>query len=280
MVHSFTPRQRKVRILATLGPASANPDMIAALHRAGADAFRVNMSHGDHAGHAQVIAAIRALEKETGRPTTILVDLQGPKLRVGTFADGPVDLIKGQPFALDADPAPGDAARVLLPHPELFAALEAGTRLLIDDGKLVLRVQAVSPTRIDTIVEVGGKISDRKGVNVPDVAVPLAALSEKDRKDLTFALEQQVDWIALSVVQLPEDVAEARTLIGGKAALLVKFEKPSGVARIEEILELADAAMVARGDLGVELPPEAVPPLQKRIVATARRMGKPVVVAT
>ncbi len=280
MVQSFTPRQRKVRILATLGPASANPEMIAALHRAGADAFRVNMSHGDHATHAKVIAAIRALEKETGRPTTILVDLQGPKLRVGTFADGPVDLINGAPFALDADTAPGDATRVHLPHPELFAALEAGTRLLIDDGKLVLRVQAVSPTRIDTVVEVGGKISDRKGVNVPDVVVPLAALTEKDRKDLTFALEQHVDWIALSFVQRPEDVAEARTLIGGKAALLVKFEKPSGVQRIEEILELADAAMVARGDLGVELPPEAVPPLQKRIVATARRMGKPVVVAT
>jgi pyruvate kinase len=280
VVQSFTPRQRKVRILATLGPASANPEMIAALHRAGADAFRVNMSHGDHATHAKVIAAIRALEKETGRPTTILVDLQGPKLRVGTFADGPVDLINGAPFALDADTAPGDATRVHLPHPELFAALEAGTRLLIDDGKLVLRVQAVSPTRIDTVVEVGGKISDRKGVNVPDVVVPLAALTEKDRKDLTFALEQHVDWIALSFVQRPEDVAEARTLIGGKAALLVKFEKPSGVQRIEEILELADAAMVARGDLGVELPPEAVPPLQKRIVATARRMGKPVVVAT
>lgn len=280
MVQSFTPRQRKVRILATLGPASANPEMIAALHRAGADAFRVNMSHGDHAGHAKVIAAIRALEKETGRPTTILVDLQGPKLRVGTFAAGPVELVKGAPFALDADKAPGDATRVHLPHPELFAALEAGTRLLIDDGKLVLRVQSVTLTRIDTVVEVGGKISDRKGVNVPDVVVPLAALTEKDRRDLTFALEQHVDWIALSFVQRPEDVAEARTLIGGKAALLVKFEKPSGVQRIEEILELADAAMVARGDLGVELPPEAVPPLQKRIVATARRMGKPVVVAT
>ncbi len=280
MVQSFTPRQRKVRILATLGPASANAEMIAALHRAGADAFRVNMSHGDHAGHAKVIAAIRALEKETGRPTTILVDLQGPKLRVGTFKDGPVELVKGAPFALDADKAAGDATRVHLPHPELFAALEAGTRLLIDDGKLVLRVQSVTPTRIDTVVEVGGKISDRKGVNVPDVVVPLAALTEKDRRDLTFALEQHVDWIALSFVQRPEDVAEARTLIGGKAALLVKFEKPSGVQRIEEILELADAAMVARGDLGVELPPEAVPPLQKRIVATARRMGKPVVVAT
>ncbi|MFZ5725888.1 MAG: pyruvate kinase, partial [Pseudomonadota bacterium] len=212
MAQSFTPRQRKVRILATLGPASANPEMIAALHRAGADAFRVNMSHGDHEGHAQVIAAIRALEKETGRPTTILVDLQGPKLRVGTFRDGPAELVKGKSFVLDTDKAPGDATRVHLPHPELFAALEPDTRLLVDDGKLVLRVRSVAKDRIETIVEVGGKISDRKGVNVPDVVVPLAALTEKDRKDLAFALEQHVDWIALSFVQRPEDVAEARRL--------------------------------------------------------------------
>ncbi|MEY4270141.1 MAG: hypothetical protein RLZZ58_1357 [Pseudomonadota bacterium] len=277
---AFVPRQRKVRILATLGPASCTPEMISRLFHAGADAFRVNMSHGDHSGHANVIAAIRALEKETGRPSTILVDLQGPKLRVGAFAKGPVMLDVGAPFRLDSNPAAGDAARVQLPHPELFAALEPGARLLIDDGKLVLRVQSVTADTIDTVVEVGGNISDRKGVNVPDVVVPLAALTEKDRRDLAFALEQHVDWIALSFVQRPEDVAEARSLIGGRAALLVKFEKPSGVARLEEILELADAAMVARGDLGVELPPEAVPPLQKRIVATARRMGKPVVVAT
>lgn len=275
-----TPRQRRVRILATIGPASANPEMIAALHRAGADAFRVNMSHGDHEGHAKVIAAIRALEAQTGHPTTILVDLQGPKLRVGSFAEGWAELVTGAPFALDNIPEDGDASRVFLPHPELFAALTAGARLLVDDGKLVLRVVAVSPARIDTIVEVGGRISNRKGVNVPDVVVPLAALTEKDRRDLAFALEQGVDWIALSFVQRPEDVAEARTLIGGQASLMVKFEKPSAVQRIEEILELADAAMVARGDLGVELPPHAVPPLQKQLVATARRMGRPVVVAT
>jgi pyruvate kinase len=280
VAQTHSPRQRKVRILATLGPASNTAEMLRALTVAGADAFRVNMSHGDHEGHAAVIAAIRAMEKETGRPTTILADLQGPKLRVGSFADGGVELVKGADFILDDHTAPGDVTRVQLPHPELFAALMPGTRLLIDDGKLVLRVVAVAPGRIDTRVEVGGRISNRKGVNVPDVVVPLAALTEKDRRDLTFALEQGVDWVALSFVQRPEDVAEARTLIGGKAALLVKFEKPSAVERIEEILELADAAMVARGDLGVELPPEAVPPLQKRIVATARRMGKPVVVAT
>ncbi len=255
MVQSFTPRQRKVRILATLGPASATPEMIAALHRAGADAFRVNMSHGDHEGHAKVIAAIRALEKETGRPTTILVDLQGPKLRVGTFASGPVDLINGESFALDADPAPGDATRVHLPHPELFAALEAGQRLLIDDGKLHLRAETLLSAVADRPrLEVGGKISDRKGVNVPDVVVPLAALTEKDRKDLTFALEQHVDWIALSFVQRAADVAEARTLIGGQAGVVAKLEKPAAIAAVT-----VDAGDVSDGsalvNLGAACPP-------------------------
>lgn len=254
--------------------------MIRALFLAGADAFRINMSHGDHAMHAANIATIRGLEKELGRPTTILADMQGPKLRVGQFAAPPVRLEKGQTFLLDSDPAPGDANRVHLPHPEILQALEPGARLLIDDGKLVLRAFACHGDRVETIVEVGGNISDRKGVNLPDVIVPLAALTEKDRRDLAFAVESHVDWIALSFVQRPEDVAEARTLIRGKAGVLVKFEKPQALDRLEEILELADACMVARGDLGVELPPEAVPPAQKRIVATARAMGKPVVVAT
>ena len=280
VAQTFLPRNRKVRILATLGPASSGIEMIRKLHLAGVDAFRLNMSHGDHAVHAANVAAIRSLEKELGRPTTILADLQGPKLRVGKFAAGPVMLETGASFILDSDETPGDARRVQMPHPEIIAALTPGARLLIDDGKLVLRATACHATRVETVVEVGGAISDRKGVNLPDVVVPLAALTEKDRKDLSFALDQGVDWIALSFVQRPEDVAEARTLIGGKAGVLVKFEKPSGLARLEEILELADACMVARGDLGVELPPEAVPPAQKRIVATARRMGKPVVVAT
>jgi len=255
-------------------------DKIRALFLAGADAFRINMSHGDHAMHAQNIAAIRSLEKELGRPTTILADLQGPKLRVGQFAKPPVMLEKGATFTLDSDPTPGTAVRVQLPHAEILGALEPGARLLIDDGKLVLRATACFGDRVETIVEVGGAISDRKGVNLPDIVVPLAALTEKDRKDLAFALDAHVDWIALSFVQRPEDVAEARTLIRGKAGVLVKFEKPQALARLEEILELADACMVARGDLGVELPPEAVPPAQKRIVATARAMGKPVIVAT
>ena len=274
------PRRRKVKILATLGPASNSPAMIRALYLAGADAFRINMSHGSIADRAALIAIIRDLEKELGRPLTILADLQGPKLRVGGFAEGKARLDQGAAFTLDHDAAPGDATRVRLPHRELFAALSAGARLLVDDGKLVLRVTHVDAARIDTVVEVGGTISNNKGVNVPDVVVPLPALTPKDRSDLAFALEQGVDWVALSFVQRPEDVAEARALIGGKAALLAKIEKPQAMQRLAEILELADAVMVARGDLGVELPPEQVPPAQKRIVEAARIAGKPVVVAT
>jgi pyruvate kinase len=274
------PRMRKVRVLATLGPASDTPEMIEKLYRAGADAFRVNMSHGDQADKAKLIANIRALEKAYNRPTTILVDLQGPKLRVGTFAGGKVELKTGADFRLDTNKKAGDAKRVHLPHPEIFAALEVDARLLLDDGKLVLRVTDIGPDHIDTKVEVGGILSDRKGLNVPDVVVPIAALTDKDRSDLAFALEQGVDWVAMSFVQRPEDVAEGKKLIGGKAALLAKIEKPAAISRLEEILELADGVMVARGDLGVELPPEKVPPLQKKIVSTARQMGKPVVVAT
>jgi pyruvate kinase len=280
MANSVEPRSRKVRILATLGPASRSPEMIEKLFRAGADAFRVNMSHGAQADHAATIGHIRALEKALGRPTTILVDLQGPKLRVGTFAEGMALLKTGERFVLDRDTAPGDASRVCLPHRELFVALEEGSRLLLDDGKLVLRVVEHSHDRIETVVEVGGALSNNKGLNVPDVVVPLAALTEKDRSDLAFALDQGIDWVALSFVQRPEDVAEARRLIGGRAALLAKIEKPAAIERLEGIIELADAVMVARGDLGVELPPQDVPPMQKRIVECARRMGRPVVVAT
>jgi len=274
------PRTRKVRIIATLGPASSDPDMIRRLFLAGADAFRINMSHGAHEGHAANIHAIRALEKDYGRPTTILADLQGPKLRVGTFAAGPVMLETGAAFTLDRDPSPGDVGRVNLPHAEIFQALVPGSRLLLDDGKLVLRVEDVTSERISTRIEVGGFLSERKGVNVPDVVLPLAALTEKDRRDLSFAMEMGTDWVALSFVQRPEDIAEARRLMGGQGALMAKIEKPAAVDRLEDILEVADAAMVARGDLGVELPPYSVPPLQKRIVETARRLGKPVVVAT
>ncbi len=276
MTKPIGPRARKVRVLATLGPASNSPEMIATLFRAGADAFRVNMSHGDQASKVAVIQAIRALEKKFGRPSTILADLQGPKLRVGKFEGGKTELVTGNTFVLDRSAEPGDATRVELPHREIFEAIEPGARLLLDDGKLVLRVTDHGPDRIETLVEVGGPLSNNKGLNVPDVVVPMAALTEKDRSDLAFAVEQGVDWIALSFVQRPEDLAEARKLIGGKAALLAKIEKPAAIDRLEEIVEACDGVMVARGDLGVELPPQAVPPLQKRIVEVSRRQGRPV----
>jgi pyruvate kinase len=276
----FVPRTRKVRILATLGPASNTPEMVRKLAKAGADAFRINMSHGTHQDHLTRIEIIRSLEKELERPTTILADLQGPKLRVGQFEDGKALLEKGQTFVFDREAKPGDSTRVTLPHREIFEAIQLDTRLLVDDGKLIFRVTAADEGRIETIVEVAGTISNNKGLNVPDVVLPLAALTEKDRADLAFALEQHVDWVALSFVQRPEDVAEARRLIAGRANLLAKIEKPAAIDRLDGILELADAVMVARGDLGVELPPQEVPPLQKRIVETARRLGRPVVVAT
>ncbi len=280
MTKAISPRSRKVRVLATLGPASSTPEMIAKLFEAGADAFRINMSHGDQESKVAVIQAIRGLEREYGRPTTILADLQGPKLRVGRFAEGRVMLEVGQTFTLDRSNEPGDATRVELPHREIFAAIARDARLLLDDGKLVLRVTDHDDDRIVTEVVVGGALSNSKGLNVPDVVLPMAALTPKDVSDLHFAVDQRVDWIALSFVQRPEDLAEARKLIGGKTALLAKIEKPSAVARLEEIVEQCDGVMVARGDLGVELPPQSVPPLQKRIVETARRLGRPVVVAT
>ena len=248
--------------------------------RAGADAFRLNLSHGTHKEKAALVTAIRALEKEFGRPTTILVDLQGPKLRVGNFDGGSAEVRAGDRLTLDRDDALGNAARVELPHPELFGAVRKGDRLLIDDGKVRLKVIEARDDEIVTEVMVGGVIGDHKGVNVPDVVVPVPALTEKDHADLAFALEQKADWIALSFVQRPDDVAEARKLIGDKASLLAKIEKPAAIDRLDEIIELADAVMVARGDLGVELPAEEVPPLQNRIIATARKAGKPVGVAT
>jgi pyruvate kinase len=280
VTESLPPRSRKVKILATLGPASSDPKIIRRLMLAGADAFRINMSHGDRKTKAKLVEHIRALEKEFHRPTTILFDLQGPKLRVGHFAGGRTMLEKGSRFILDRKSKAGDSSRVELPHAELFESIKPGTRILIDDGKVRLNVLEADGDEIVSEVKVGGAVSDHKGVNVPDMVVPIPALTEKDREDLQFALEQRTDWIALSFVQRPEDVAEARTLIGDRAALLAKIEKPAAIERLNDIIELADAVMVARGDLGVELPPEQVPPLQNRIVACARQFGKPVVVAT
>ncbi len=258
-------RQRRTKVVATLGPASGDRAAIGRLFKAGADVFRINMSHTNHERMRELVASIRAVEAENNRPIGILVDLQGPKLRLGTFKDGAVEIDKGQDFILDADPAPGDARRVELPHPEIFAAIKPGDALLIDDGKLRLVATEVNPQRIVALVEVGGKVSNRKGVSLPDTVVPLAALAPKDIADLEAALDAGIDWIALSFIQRPEDVAEAKKLTRGRAAVMAKIEKPQAVARLSDILELADALMVARGDLGVEMPLEKVPGVQKEM---------------
>lgn len=273
-------RRRNVKIVATLGPASREPAMIKRLFEAGADVFRINMSHTDHASLADYVTRIRALEAEINRPVGILADLQGPKLRIGAMAGGGVDLVAGSTVRIDLDSRPGDAQHLFLPHKEIFAVLKEGGRLLIDDGRIALRVEKVAADNAVARVEVGGRLTDRKGVNVPDALLPIAALTAKDRADLDRALEHGVDWIALSFVQRPEDVGEARKIVAGRAGVLSKIEKPSAIERLHEIVELSDAVMVARGDLGVELPVEHVPGKQKQITRAARAAGKPVVVAT
>jgi pyruvate kinase len=273
-------RRRRTKIIATLGPASSTTEVITRLFQTGADVFRLNFSHGSHEDHAARVASIREVEKRFDRPIGILADVQGPKLRVGRFAGGKVHLQTGQAFRLDLNPTPGDSRRVNLPHPEIIAAAAINTNLLLDDGKLRLRITHKRDDHLETEVIFGGPLSDRKGVNVPDVVLPIPALTAKDRIDLDFALNAGVDYIGLSFVQRPEDVIEAKEIAAGRAWIMVKMEKPQALDNLDEIIRLSDAVMVARGDLGVELPPEEVPLAQKRIVRTARQMGKPVVVAT
>jgi pyruvate kinase len=273
-------RQRSAKIVATLGPASSSAERIRALFDAGVDVFRCNFSHGTHDEHRARFAAIRQAEADVGRPIGILADMQGPKLRLGNFTDGRIDLAPGALFRLDLEPQPGDRHRAPLPHPEVFAALHPGTDLLLDDGKVRLRVANCGADFAETECVVGGALSNHKGVNVPQAVLPISAVTEKDRADISFALEQGADWIALSFVQRPEDVAEGRKLVGSAAGLMVKLEKPSAVRRVGEIIDLADALMVARGDLGVEMPPEDVPSVQKQVIHACRLAGKPVIVAT
>lgn len=271
---------KKVKILATLGPAIRDAAHIRQLVEAGVNLFRLNFSHGEHADHAQRYQWVREVERELNQPIGILMDLQGPKLRVGRIQGGKVQLVNGQSLRLDLDASPGDASRVNLPHPEIIEALQPGMSLLLDDGRLRLKVTAKQNDAVITEVIAGGELSDRKGVNVPEAVLQLSPLTEKDRRDLAFGLELGVDWVALSFVQRPEDIVEARELIGGKAFLMAKIEKPSAVIHLEEIAKLCDAIMVARGDLGVEVPAENVPRIQKDIVRTCRQLGRPVVVAT
>jgi pyruvate kinase len=273
-------RRRATKILATLGPASSSPETIAALFEAGADVFRINMSHASHEVLGDLVGRIRAAEAHFERPIGILADLQGPKLRVGEFGEGAATLEPGSTFTLDREDAPGSAARVRLPHKEIFLAVEPGHVLLLDDGKIRLRATDADKTRIVTTVEVGGELKSRKGVSLPDTVLPVGALTPKDRRDLGAALHAGCDWVALSFVQRPEDVAEVKKIARGQAGVMSKLEKPVAIERLAEIMELSDGLMVARGDLGVELPLERVPGIQKRITRAARRLGKPVVVAT
>ena len=273
-------RARRTKILATLGPASESPEMIARLFEAGADVFRLNIRHLPRERLKERVEMIRAVEAKFNRPIAILADLQGPKLRVGAFEGDSTMLVPGQTFTLDADTTLGGNDRVHLPHPEILSSLEPGHTVLIDDGKLRLRVKSVKQGSAATTVEVAGKISNRKGVSLPDTTIPVAAMTDKDRSDLEAALDAGVDWIALSFVQRPEDVAEVKKVARGRALVMSKLEKPQAITRLDEIMEISDAVMVARGDLGVEMPLEKVPGIQKRIVRAARRLGKPVVVAT
>ncbi len=273
-------RRRKAKIIATLGPASCAPKQIETLFRRGADVFRLNCSHGSHAELKQVIETIRDLETRFSRPIAILMDLQGPKLRVGTFADGKATLKAGDRFRVDMSKKEGDATRVQLPHPEVFAAIGPKTDLLLDDGKVRLRVEKSGKDYAETRVITGGTLSDHKGLNVPDTLLDVGALTDKDKRDLRFALANGADWIGLSFIQRPSDIAELRELVKGRAGIVAKLEKPSAIVQLEKIVALTDAVMVARGDLGVEMPPEEVPSVQKQIIRCCRQFGKPVVVAT
>lgn len=273
-------RHRFAKIIATLGPATSAPETIRSLFAAGVDVFRLNFSHGDHDGHRRCFEAIRDVESASGRPIGVLLDLQGPKLRIGEFAGGKAILEEGASFVFDLDPSPGDPDRVALPHPEVFTALKPGTNILVNDGKVRLGVETCGANFAGAKVQIGGEISDHKGVNIPDVVLPISPLTKKDRRDLALGLELGVDWVAASFVQRPRDVLMLREAIAGRASLVTKLEKPSAVEQLDEIIGLSDAIMVARGDLGVELPPEDVPSISRRIVRACRSAGKPVIVAT
>lgn len=273
-------RHRYAKIVATVGPATDSPEMLKALFLAGVDTFRLNFSHGTQADHARVHAAIRALEREVGRPIGILQDLQGPKIRIGTVRDGRLDLAAGERVRFVLDGAEGGKDAIPLHHPEIFDAVVPGQDLLIDDGRVRVRVVGIETAALEAEVITAGTISNRKGVNLPGTLLDLSPLTAKDRADLAFGLELGVDWVALSFVQKPSDVIEARGLIGDRAGLMTKVEKPQALERIEDIIRLSDAVMVARGDLGVEIPHEDVPGRQKELIRACRLAVKPVVVAT
>ena len=273
-------RNRQTKIVATLGPASGNPDMMHKLFEAGVDVFRMNFSHGTHEAHAKNMETARLLEKEFGRPIGVLADLQGPKNRIGKFKNDRIDVKEGHIIRFDLDTALGDESRVCLPHPEVIQCMKAGSEILLDDGKVRVRIKEQGKDYLIGEVMAGSKLSNNKGFNIPGVIIPVPALTDKDRIDLDAALAMGADWIAQSFVQTAADVAETKKIINGRAALMAKIEKPSALTYFAEILQHCDGIMLARGDLGVEIPPEEVPSVQKRIVRQTRDAGKPIIVAT
>lgn len=277
---AISHRERNAKILATLGPASSDRETIHALFKAGVDVFRFNFSHGTHADHQARYELLREIEREVGRPVGILLDLQGPKLRLGAIEGGKMAVTIGQILVLDLDPTMGNSVRLPMPHPEIFAAIKAGDDLLIDDGKVRLRVLEANAQSAKVKVLNDGVLSDRKGVNVPGAILPMSPLTEKDRRDLDFGLSLGVDWVALSFVQRPEDIEEVKAIVAGRAWTMAKIEKPAAIDSLNAIIAASDGVMVARGDLGVECAPEDVPVIQKRIIRACREVGKPVVVAT
>lgn len=273
-------RRRQTKIVATLGPASSTPEAIRKLFQTGVDVFRLNFSHGTHEDHKARLAIIRDLERDLDHPVGVIADLQGPKLRIGKFRGGQIEIAEGQKIRLDLDPAEGDVTRVNLPHPEIVAAMKPGDDILLDDGKVRMTVCDRGEGFLVAEVRAGSVLKDKKGFNIPGVILPIDPLPPKDRADLAAALEMDVDWIAQSFVQSADDVRQARDLIAGRAGLIAKIEKPSALEHLDEIIELADGIMLARGDLGVEIPPEDVPAVQKRVVRKVRFMCKPIIVAT
>ena len=272
--------QRLCKIVSTIGPATSSPDMLRMIHEAGVNVFRLNMSHGQHDKLRNVVKSIREMQVETGIATAIFADLQGPKIRTGTFEDGSIQLRYGKEYRLVNAASTTEEGVIPVPHQEVFDALDEGAVIKLDDGKLQMTVTGRDGDVLLARADAMGTLSDRKGINIPDRSLPISALTEKDREDLEFALSMKVDYIALSFVQRPSDVHEARELIGHKAGIISKIEKPSAIEHLDEIIEASDAIMVARGDLGVECPVEDVPIMQRRIIRACRRVGKPVIVAT
>jgi pyruvate kinase len=276
---------RRTKIVATIGPATSSPEVLKQLIQAGATTLRLNFSHGSHDDHLANIRLIRQISFELNQPVGILQDLQGPKIRLGKFADGSIVVKNGDPFTLTSKTIPGTQTMSSVTYDTLAEEVPVGSTILLDDGKVEMIVTAVDRDahELHCKVVVGGPLSNSKGVNFPGVYLSIKALTDKDRQDLMFGLDQGVDWVALSFVRNPADILEIKELIanaGKETPVIAKIEKHEAIEQMEEILTLCDGVMVARGDLGVELPAEQVPRMQKQLISTANRLGIPIITAT